>query len=179
MSMMRLTAGLMLLTLLGGGAVRADDSIDLMDALGSGYELERGGLRVDLYADSKVWINGVRWPTHDDGASARLMPGDVVITASPEKWYDPGKPTLFPAGEIYRYRLDYLDAKQATFTLTTYDKMVTRIGPTSRQFSVGRQRFKSTFVVDVSQGHSLFGLDYGPNPVELGSGVPSRSKPLR
>jgi hypothetical protein len=177
MSLMRFTAGLML-SMLGSLVARADTRVDLMGALGPNYEFDAGKLKVDLFPDGKVWLNGKRWPTHDDDASVSLQPGDVLMTASPEKWYDEGRPTAYPAGDIYRYRLERLDAKQAVFTLTTYDEVETSISPTSKRYSLGRQRVSTTFTADLTQPHGML-IDYGPNHLELGSGLPSRSKPLR
>ena len=173
---MRRAVFLLLMLVAIGGAVRADDKINLMDALGPEYAFEGGRLKVDLYPDEKVWLNGKRWPTHDDDADVRLQVGDALITASPEKWHEEGKPTLFPEGDIYRYRLERLDAKLAVFTFTTFDETVTTINSTIRRYNMGRRRTAMTFTLDLTQPHGLM-VDYGPNYLEMGAGLPYRSKP--
>ncbi|HEX4139986.1 MAG TPA: hypothetical protein VHY09_06530 [Candidatus Methylacidiphilales bacterium] len=166
-----------MLLVLAGGA-RADDGQDLMYALGPWYDLEGGKLRIELYPDEKVWLNGKRWPTHDDDAAVTIQPGDVLITASPEEWHDPGKPSTLPAGDVFRYRLDRLVAKRAAFTLTTYDEVETTINSTTKEYSLGRRRVSTSFVLDLTKPNGLL-VDYGPNHLEMGRGSPERSKPLR
>jgi hypothetical protein len=170
-------AGLLLLLTVGFFASRADEAEERMDALGAGFEYQWGHLKIALYPNSILWLNGVRQPTHDDDASVRMKPGDVLVTASPVKWHDAGEPTPLPAGDIYRYRLVSLDARHAVFTLTTFDEAVTTISPNSRRYSLGKPRTSSTFELDVSSPHYLFGLDYGTNHLEMSGsrGVP-RSK---
>jgi hypothetical protein len=171
-------AAFLLLSALAVGAARADDDPDMMFALGPIYEMQGQRLRVGIFPDAKVWLNGRRWPTHDDDASVCLQQGDVLITASPDKWHDDGKPTLYPAGDIYRYRLDRLDAKTAAFTLTTYDEVETTLSPTAKRYSMGRERVVRTFTLDLTKPDGIM-VDYGPNHLEMGSGLPSRSKPLQ
>jgi hypothetical protein len=147
--------------------VRGDDSAapdpnDTLYQFSTGAQEEHGRLRVSQYMYSKTWINGIR--QSDDEYDFLLKPGDVVDSFVCEC-----------TTEVQQYRLESVSPTRAVFTLWRFAAVRTEVGKNSVRYSKGRMISKQTFVLDLTKPNGEL-VDYGPENVQLGPGITTRSK---
>jgi hypothetical protein len=153
----------------------ADSGDDKFYIMAEGCVYKNGSLEIDPYADSILWLNGIRQSTHDDVPGPITMkPGDILITGSPWFW-DDGKPKHANYRDFCRYRLDKLTAQRAYFTWWIYSSIRTQLDEKSWKYQPGTLQFTEKFEIDLTQPHGLL-IDYGWNHLELSWQTPSRSK---
>ena len=99
-----------------------------------------------------------------------MKPGDVLMTANPIKWHDYGKETMLPPGNVYAYQLKSATPDEAVFVLTSYRAKAER----GHHLNLGKPCTVTTVKIDLPK--IIFGLDSGPNHLELGGRGALRSK---
>ncbi len=138
----------------------ADDLNEPFYKLATFGAFDDGQLKVVLWQDDATWVNGIPHGRGDDVVF--LKPGDVVICFFQDMNY------------FKKFRLDSLTASKASFTYHGYEsRTVDENG--RRKYMPGKLESTEIIQLDLTKPNGLL-VDYGPNHVELGSGITLRSK---
>jgi len=136
------------------------DNTNRLDGLGVQFRvLGKNSISVLPYPDRHLWVNGVRVETHYSGEYT-VRVGDRV-----DDW---------EAGRCFRYQLNRLHGKHATFTRWTYASRQTYLGVGLERLSSGPLLAKEEFTADL-EGLAI--VDWDPiNYVEMSESNTNRSK---
>jgi hypothetical protein len=132
----------------------AEDKTDRFYGLAPYLAFKNGSLEIGPYTDSRLWLNGVRQPTHSDVPSPLfLKPRDTLYQAD-------------SSNSIYRYQLEALTAKEARFSRWTYSSVREKLTPTTWNVRLGKVQKYETLTMDITWPDGGVLTDTGPSHVE-------------
>ena len=143
-----------------GHVLAVDDLNEPFYKLATFGVFENGKLTICLWRNDATWVNGILQSKGDD--LVFLKAGDVVISFFKEMNY------------FKKFRLDALNSTRASFTYWGYRAQKVNQGG-QIYYALGRLDSSDVVRLDLTKPNGLL-VDYGPNHLELGTGITTRSK---